>query len=267
GVDGAEALLQEVIAQAQKGGDGEEGEEGEESEEEAGDDSDEELKGSDEEEVEDDGGGKKKASPLLVWRLPLTPLQSKRGGGYAGARCVLPLFPRGTVRQLHWHRKGDYLATLSTAGGAGAGAGASRESVCVLQVSRNTSQHPFRRAPGQKLGGLSFHPSLPLLLVQTQQHVKIFHLLEQRLVKKLLSGCKWLSCMCIHPSGNHVLVGSYDRRVVWFDLDLSCHPYKTLKFHSQAVRSICVHERFPLFASCSDDGSVHVMHGMVYRQV
>lgn len=35
--------------------------------------------------------------------------------------------------------------------------------------------------------------------------------------------------MDIHSSGDHVIIGSLDRRMVWFDLDLSSTPYKTLK--------------------------------------
>lgn len=55
------------------------------------------------------------------------------------------------------------------------------------------------------------------------------------LVKKLVSGCKWISCIDVHPSGDHLIVGSYDRRVAWFDLDLSSTPYKTLKYHTKVT--------------------------------
>jgi ribosome biogenesis protein ERB1 len=105
------------------------------------------------------------------------------------------------------------------------------------------------------------------------------------MIKKLLSGCKWLSSIDIHPSGDHVILGSYDRRVVWFDLDLSSTPYKTLKYHEKAIRSVQYHRyivkcvlqllrsnlcishfrRYPLMASSSDDGSIHVFHATVYR--
>lgn len=57
------------------------------------------------------------------------------------------------------------------------------------------------------------------------------------LVKKLISGCKWISCIDVHPSGDHLIVGSYDRRVAWFDLDLASTPYKTLKYHTK----VCMH--------------------------
>ncbi len=52
--------------------------------------------------------------------------------------------------------------------------------------------------------------------------------------------------------------------MVWFDFDLSTTPYKTLKYHERALRSVGYHMRYPLMASASDDGSVHVFHSMVY---
>lgn len=45
----------------------------------------------------------------------------------------------------------------------------------------------------------------------------------------LASGCRWISTIDVHPSGDHVIAGSLDRRTVWFDLDLASTPYKTLK--------------------------------------
>jgi len=35
--------------------------------------------------------------------------------------------------------------------------------------------------------------------------------------------------MAIHPLGDNLIIGSYDRRLAWFDLDLSVKPYKTLR--------------------------------------
>src|SRR3546814_10853407 len=52
------------------------------------------------------------------------------------------------------------------------------------------------------------------LFVGLQQHIKVYHLVEQKLVKKLLTGCKFVSCMDVLHSGDHVLVGSFDRRLV-----------------------------------------------------
>lgn len=55
--------------------------------------------------------------------------------------------------------------------------------------------------------------------------------------------------------------------MLWFDLDLSTKPYKTLRLHSTAIRSVAFHKRYPLFASGSDDRALIVSHGMVYKYV
>jgi ribosome biogenesis protein ERB1 len=83
----------------------------------------------------------------------------------------------------------------------------------------------------------------------------------------IFPGCKWISSMTLHPSGDHLLVGTYDRRVIWFDLDLSSMPYKTLKYHARAVRQVAFHPRYPLMASASDDGCIHIIHSMVYNDL
>lgn len=36
-------------------------------------------------------------------------------------------------------------------------------------------------------------------------------------------------------SGDNLIVGSYDRRLCWFDMDLSTKPYKTLRLVMQRV--------------------------------
>ena len=53
----------------------------------------------------------------------------------------------------------------------------------------------------------------------------------------------------------------------WFDLDLSAKPYRALRYHQYAVRGAAFHRSYPLFASASDDATVHVFHGMVYSDL
>ncbi len=53
--------------------------------------------------------------------------------------------------------------------------------------------------------------------------------------------------------------------MAWYDMELSTKPYKALRYHTGAVRGAAFHRSYPLFASASDDGSVHVFHGMVYQ--
>ena len=56
-----------------------------------------------------------------------------------------------------------------------------------------------------------------------------------------------------------------DKRLAWYDLDLSTKPYRALRYHTSALRGVAFHRKYPLFASASDDASVHVFHGMVYQ--
>lgn len=172
----------------------------------------------------------KKSIKDLKWMK--SPLSSD---SRVGPRVQLQ-FP-GPVTKLAWHHRGDYFGALCPTDGSRA--------VTIHQLSKVKSQAPFKKSPGA-VQSFAFHPSLPFFFVVTQQHVKVFHLVEQKLVKRLHSGCKWLSSIDVHPSGDHVILGSYDRRVVWFDMDLSSTPYKTLKFHERAIRDVQFH-RFAAF--------------------
>ena len=40
-----------------------------------------------------------------------------------------------------------------------------------------------------------------------------------------------------------------------------------MRAHEMAVRSVCYHPRLPLFASGSDDATVHIYHGRVYADL
>lgn len=68
------------------------------------------------------------------------------------------------------------------------------------------------------------------LMIQTQRYVKVYDLAKQVLIKKLLTNVQWVSSLDVHPGGDNLIIGSYDSRLSWFDLDLSSKPYKTLKY-------------------------------------
>jgi len=174
----------------------------------------------------------------------------------SGPLCAL--LTRNEVASLRWHVKGDYFVTVSPKAGA--------PSVLIHHLSKGNSQQPFSKAKGEAQTAC-FHPNKPFLFVATQQHVRVYHLVKQTMVKRLISGCRWISSMDVHPSGDHLIVGSLDRRMIWFDLDLSHTPFKTLKYHERALRSTKFHHRYPLMASASDDGAVHVFHSMVYSDL
>ena len=80
------------------------------------------------------------------------------------------------------------------------------QAVLVHQLSKRTTQNPFRKNRGRVVQ-VAFHPGKPFFFVATQNHVRIYNLAKQALAKKLLAG-SGLSCMAVHPSGDHVIIGS-----------------------------------------------------------
>ncbi len=169
-------------------------------------------------------------------------------------RMVEVTHPRG-LRGCTWHRKGDYIGTI--------GKDSSGGTVAIHRVTQRSSKILFRkRSSGVQC--VRFHPTRPFFFVATMHHVRIYNLAAEQAVKVLKPGVRWISSIDVHPSGDHVLVTSYDKRLCWFDLDLSIRPYKTIRNHDKAVRAAKYHPRLPLFADAADDGAVHVFHGMAY---
>lgn len=160
-----------------------------------------------------------------------------------------------TVKRLSWHRKGDYFVTVQPDSG--------NTSVLIHQLSKHLTQSPFRKSKGIIMDA-KFHPFKPQLFVCSQRYVRIYDLSQQVLIKKLLPGARWLSKIDIHPRGDNLIASSFDKRVLWHDLDLSNTPYKTLRYHEKAVRDVSFHKRLPLFSSAADDGTVHIFHATVY---
>ncbi|KOC63532.1 Ribosome biogenesis protein BOP1 like protein, partial [Habropoda laboriosa] len=173
-----------------------------------------------------------------------------------GIRIILNHFK--VVKQVTWHGKGDYFATVMPDG--------QNRSVLINQLSKRRSQLPFTRSKGL-IQCVLFHPIRPYLFVATQRNVRIYDLVKQEMIKKLLSNSQWISSMTIHPGGDNILVGTYDRKMLWFDIDLSTKPYQTLRLHGTGVRGVAFHKRYPLFASGADDKSLIVSHGMVYNDL
>mmetsp|Transcript_1702 Transcript_1702/g.3006 ORF Transcript_1702/g.3006 Transcript_1702/m.3006 type:complete len:138 (-) Transcript_1702:42-455(-) len=84
------------------------------------------------------------------------------------------------------------------------------------------------------------------------------------MLTKYQSGAKWISSISVHPGGDNFILGTYDKKIVWFDMDMGSKEYKNLKYHDKAIRNAIFSPKFPLFASCSDDGTVNIFYGMVY---
>jgi len=159
------------------------------------------------------------------------------------------------VDRLHWHRKGDYLLSLSIKDKGPA--------ILLHRLTTRKTQPMFRKTKGD-IQDAQFHPTQPYLVLVTQRYLRVYDLTTQEMRKKVQGGTNWFSSLTFHPSGNHVITGSYDRRVGWFDLDMGDKPYRQLRYHREGVSSVACHPRLPLFASASHDGLVHVFHGQVH---
>nr|NVI69897.1 putative ribosome biogenesis protein BOP1 homolog [Cucujiformia] len=125
-----------------------------------------------------------------------------------GVRMVLTHFKE--VTQVVWHGRGDYFCSVMPDG--------QNRSVLISQVSQRRSQLPLTKSKGLVQCAI-FHPMKPCLLVATQRHVRIYDLIKQQLIKKLTTDSKWISSIAVHPGGDNVIVGTYDRKLLWFDLD------------------------------------------------
>lgn len=143
-----------------------------------------------------------------------------------------------------------------------------QQAVLVHQLSRQATQNPFRKSKGRVTRAL-FHPTKPFLFVASQGGVRCYNLAKQALARRLgAPSAAAITCMAVHPSGDHVLTGGADRRVAWYDLDLGSTPYRALRYHAAGVRAVAFHPAgYPLFASAADDGHAHVFHGQVYQDL
>ena len=84
------------------------------------------------------------------------------------------------------------------------------QAVLVHQLSRRASQNPFRKNRGRVVQ-VAFHPAKPFFFVAGRAGgVRVYNLAKQELAKKLAAGSA-LSCLAVHPSGDHVLVGGEAR--------------------------------------------------------
>ena len=47
-------------------------------------------------------------------------------------------------------------------------------------------------------------------------------------------------------------------------MDMGSKPYKNLKYHDKAIRNVKFSEKYNLFSSCSDDGTVNIFYAKVF---
>lgn len=162
---------------------------------------------------------------------------------------------RSPVKAVSWHRRGEHFATVAPRG--------QRSALAIHTLQKHLTQLPLRSLKGLTQH-VQFHPSKPILFVASQHSIRSYDLAKQELLKIVQPGAKWISSFDVHPGGDNLLVASYDKRLLWMDLDLSNKPYKTFRFHTKGIRAARYHQGgLPLFADASDDGSIQVFHGKV----
>lgn len=169
------------------------------------------------------------------------------------------------VSSVRWHRRGDYFSTI-----APVTSGENQKTVVTIhQLSTRQSQWPFQKMAGT-VRSVAFHPVQPHFIIATSKAIRIYDLVGQKLVRKMVPGLGHgsITSLDVHPLGDHLIVGSHDAKTLWYDLDAASKPYRILQSHQTAVRSVAYHRgAFPLFASASDDGTVQIVHGQVFQDL
>jgi|TARA_B110000285_G_C15057926_1_gene580670 ribosome biogenesis protein ERB1 len=134
------------------------------------------------------------------------------------------------ISRICWHSKGDYFATM-------AHNIQTSSQVLIHSLSRSNSTRPFNNSKGI-IQAICFHPTKPHFFACT--HIKVFqyNLQKQSVVATFQSGAQWISSISCHPGGDNFILGTYDRKIVWFDVDMGSKPYKNLKYHDKAIRNV-----------------------------
>jgi ribosome biogenesis protein ERB1 len=176
------------------------------------------------------------------------------------AGIVVKVVMHARVKRFTFHRKGDYLCALCPKDHV------KYRQTIMLQLSTRKVFCPFRKF-GDIVTDCVFHPSEPLFFLATTNSIRCYNLLQHRLTKKYKAQGGLTTCISMHPSGDNFLVGDTTHHTSWYDCDLSDKPYRRMKSHKGVVNDVGFHpntDAYPLFASASSDGQVHVFHGMVY---
>ena len=95
----------------------------------------------------------------VKWQRPSTSASSTKQKG-----ILLEIVVPGTPKQITWHRRGDYLASTSPEAGT--------KAVLMHQISKHSTQAPFKRTKGQ-IQRVLFHPTRPHFLLAVSVYVSI----------------------------------------------------------------------------------------------
>ena len=116
-----------------------------------------------------------KAARVVKWRKIVTEYSPPISvyGGHCGP--IIAIETTAEVSCCKWQKKGDYFLSVSPKAGSAA--------VLIHQLSKANSQQPFGKTKGE-IQCACFHPNKPYLFVASQQHIRLYHLVKQTLVKR-----------------------------------------------------------------------------------
>ena len=152
-----------------------------------------------------------------------------------------------TVREVAWHRKGRYFATIFGERG-----------ITVHDLDFKCSQQPFAKYDSRVMS-VSFHPTEPFFFICSPRQVRMYNLKTQELKRKFSNGMTNNMCMCISSSGSSLLVGERSGKTLWFDVE-SDGESKAIAVRGASVLSVTCHNSYPLIATAAQDGKITVFH-------
>ncbi len=162
---------------------------------------------------------------------------------------------QGKIKDLVWHNKGDYFATLSKNMQG-------KTQVYIHSLTKMTHQLPISHIKGNA-NCISFHPNKPYFIVATNSNIFIYNLQKQELIRKFISNLNTISRISIHKNGNDLIAGDKSGKVAWFQLELSSKPYKMMGYHQDKIKGIEFNNNYQIFLSCSRNGKLVVYYGKV----
>jgi len=164
-----------------------------------------------------------KAAKAVEWKaLPkATKVERSLSSFDACAGPVAVLRTNEEVNSLRWHPKGDYFVSVCPKAGSAA--------VLIHQLSKGNSQQPFSKNKGMAQLAC-FHPNKPFLLVSSQHHIRIYHLVKQAMVKRKSLYCFGCAFEAIMGGINTLLLAlcqDWSRAVAGFRRSTSTLPETT----------------------------------------
>ncbi|OAF68626.1 hypothetical protein A3Q56_03632 [Intoshia linei] len=170
-------------------------------------------------------------------------------------QCIVVTVNEVVLLDVDFHRNGDYFLSVCKT--------SERSKATVIhRLSGLKSQLPFNKIKATIISA-KFHPNKPILIASSRRFVYMFNMKTQSFLKRYSTNLKWTCAFSVHANGNHVAVCGLDKKISWLDCEVSTKPFRTLRVHKRSVRSIHLHQKRPLMASGSDDGSVIIYHSKV----